>query len=373
MIGALGGCFAADGTIGSVCHDAADCGPEQRCHHELCGRCGNGRHESGELCYADPVAIDGPVAVAGFRVADLDGDGRDEIVTLDDGGVVRHWLARSAGAAFVGTAIDAAAAATAFALGDADGDGRGDIVVASQASVTVHAGAADGTFADVLQLDVGHSVAEATVVPATEAPATLAFVDDLGSLHVIELVGGATARRIDVGTKVHIGPAVYFDDDEYVDLAVVDERQNRLAVVTGGTWDGVTRVGVGRGPTAVVGYDREGDGRTDFLTLDRFGHTVTVVAASGDGDLRLLDGLAFALAPTAATAFDADLDGTPDVFVATSEAISFWRGEAGRYPEPVRLADGGVDAIAVGRFTALPLFDLVALRGGVLYRHQVDP
>lgn len=364
-------CFSGDATVGAICGEASDCGPGQQCRHELCGRCGNGSHESGELCYADPIAIEGAGEVKSFRVADLDANGRDELFALDVDGRLRRFAAP--GRTLEGQEVALPEPAAGFALGDADGDGRGDIVVFAGATITALIAGEDGTFAASTPLDAGHVVAEATVVPMREAPGALLFVDDQGSLFAMDLLDGAAAARIDVGTKVHVGPAVYFDDDEFLDIAIVDERQNRMGVVAGPSWDRFIRVDVGRGPTAVVGYDRDGDGRHDFLTLDRFGHTVTLVASSGEGDLRVLDSLAFATAPLAATAFDADFDRTPDVFVGTDASLEFWRGESGRNPEGVTFADGPVDAMAIAQFGAAPVFEILTLAGGVLRRRAVDP
>ncbi len=365
------GCFSGDVTIGAVCADASDCGPAQQCRHELCGRCGNGEHEAGELCYSDPVEVADAPAIAMFRIADLDRDGRDEVVVVDEAGTLRHLSAQ--GGVLGSRTITTPSPVTTLALGDGDGDGEGDIVAASGTLVTVLAADDQGDFSPIFGLDVGHVIAEATVVPRLEQAATLGFVDDVGALHVIDLVEGAVARHIDVGTQVHVGPAVDFDDDENLDLAVVDERQNRLAIVTGGSWDGFTRLDVGRGPTAVVAYDRDRDGRLDFMTLDRFGRTVTLVSAAADRGLRALDSLALGTAPIAATAFDADLDGEPDVFVGTDVGVEFWRGEAGRNPESVMFATGGVQSIGVGRFGPLPVLELVTLADGRLRRQAVNP
>lgn len=364
-------CFSGDATVGAVCGEASDCGPGQQCRHELCGRCGNGSHESGELCYASPIAIDGAADVRSFHVADLDGNGRDELYVLDGAGALRRFAAP--GRTLEAQDVALPEPATGFALGDADGDGRGDIVAFAGATITVLVAAEDGSFVAAAKLDAGHVLAEATVVPTREAEGALLFVDDQGSLFAMDLVDGAVAARIDVGTKVHVGPAVYFDDDEFVDVAFVDERQNRMGVVAGPRWDRLVRIDVGRGPTAVLGYDRDGDGRHDFLTLDRFGHTVTLVASSGEGDLRLLDSLAFATAPLAATAFDADFDGTPDVFVGTDATLEFWRGEIGRNPEGVTFDSGAIEAMAIAKFGAAPVFEILTLAGGVLSRRAVDP
>ncbi len=363
----LCGCFSGDATIGSICGGPGDCGPDQQCRHELCGRCGNGAHEAGELCYGDAVAIPGATSVRLFRIADLDRDDRDELVTLDDDGTVRHWVAR--GGALQDTVV---ANGVAFALGDADGDGDGDIVVAAGSVVTVFA-ADQGGFAAALELDVGHIVAEATVVARTEAPAELAFVDDAGSLLRVELVADAMPQRIDVGTAVHVGPAIHLDDDGVLDLAFVDARQNRMGVIIGGSWGTFVRVDVGRGPTGVVAYDRDGDGRHDFLTLDGFGHTVTLVGATAAGGLRVVDSLAFDRAPMAATALDADFDGVPDVVVATELAHEIWRGDGDRHPEGLIFEGTGAAQLGVARFGALRLLEIVRLVDGRLLRQAVDP
>jgi len=367
-------CFSGDATIGSICAEARECGPDQQCRHELCGRCGNGLHEPFEVCYADAADAGAPPSVQRFRSGDLDRNARDEVVMLDSNGVLYHAPA-------VGGVLDPRliavvpvdAVVATFATGDVDGDSVAEIVAAIGMRVVVFTADAEGVFAPSFELDVGRVIAEMTVVPALEAMATIALVDEDGSLFVVDPVADAVPRAVEVGTAVHLGPAVYFDEDEIVDLAVVDERQNRMAVVRGGAWNSITRVDVGRGPFAVLAYDRDGDGQTDFLTLDRFGRTATLVAADGKGDLRVIDSLAFDTPPVAATAFDADFDGVVDVFVATADAIELWRGEGGRNPDSVLFAGTGASALGVGRFSAAPVLDLVALVDGELQRHEVVP
>jgi hypothetical protein len=364
-------CFSGDATIGSICGDAHDCGPEQQCRHELCGRCGNGLHEPFEVCYADPADAGGPTDIQRFRSSDLDRNGRDEVVMLDAAGALYH--APAVGGVLDPRMIALDAVVTTFAVGDVDGDSVAEIVASSGMRAIVLAADDEGVFAPAFELDVGRVIAELTIVPALEATATLAFVDADGSLFVVEPVADAVPQAVEVGTAVHLGPAVYFGEDDIVDLAVVDERQNRMAVVHGGAWNRVTRVDVGRGPFAVVAYDRDGDGTADFMTLDRFGRTVTLVAASLAGTLEVIDSLAFDTVPLAATAFDADFDGIADVFVATDDAIELWRGEGGRHPENVQFDTSGATALGVGRFSAAPVLDLVTLVGGELQRHEVVP
>jgi hypothetical protein len=44
-------CFDGFGTIGAVCESDFQCGLEQSCVNSVCGICGSGTIEPGELCF----------------------------------------------------------------------------------------------------------------------------------------------------------------------------------------------------------------------------------------------------------------------------------------------------------------------------------
>lgn len=370
-LGLLGACFQGEGTIGAVCSEAADCGPQQACRHELCGRCGNGSHEAGEVCYADALAIDTPPVRSSLRVVDVDDDDRDELLGLDDQGALQ-WI-RPAGTAFTAQVLPVTGV-TAFAVTDLDDDGDTDVLAASGDGVV--ALLRDGeAFTNAAPRSLGHAATELGLVP-TDAGLLLVFVDDQGGAFAAPLGGDTVPVAMPaLGTAVHLGPSIYVDGDDHADLVVVDHRGNRLQVLLG---DGATLVagdtiGVGRGPRAVLGWDRTGDGRRDFLTLDHEGRTVTLVDVDDDGSLSVFGALAIAAAPTGVTALDVDFDDSTDLVVSSARGLWLWRGPQGQSIDAVQLFEAPADGVWVARFGVLPVFDLLALREGVPQRIEVDP
>ncbi|MBX7079161.1 MAG: hypothetical protein K1X88_08260 [Nannocystaceae bacterium] len=373
LVGAtLGGgaCFDGDATVGAVCSQASDCGPHQGCRHELCGRCGDGAHAEGELCFADAVAVTDVPAVASVRAVDLDGDGRGELLSLGpDGGL--SWL-RPHGGSLVAMPLHpgpVAASADGAIAGD---DGRDLVLAASPGLLVLEQ--RDDAFVGVQTLTLPLPAVEVAIVPLAQGVA-LAWVDEAGSAW-LQLPGDdAVPQALSVGTAVHLGPVGRFDDDAHDDLAVVDTRANRVQLLHG---DGTTLVPgatltVGRGPVAAIGWDRTGDGRTDLLTLDVTGRTVTMVDVGAGGALSSPGALALAAAPTGAVAIDGDFDGVLDVFVGSVRGITVWRAAGSETLDAVHLDTRAVDGLTHARFGPLPLPTLLAVRGAMLERIEVDP
>jgi hypothetical protein len=366
----LGACFDGDATIGAVCSQASDCGPHQGCRHELCGRCGDGAHAEGELCFADEVAVADAPAVVSVRAVDLDRDGRDELLALtDEGGV--SWL-QPAGDTLAPMLVHPGPV-TAVADGAILGDDGRDLVIAAGAGLVVLE-QRDGAFVGGATLALPLPVAEVAVVPLAQGVA-LGWVDEAGSAWLQPLGAETPPQALAVGTAVHLGPVARFDDDEHVDVAVVDTRGNRVQLLHG---DGTTLVPgatltVGRGPVAAVQWDRTGDGRADLLTLDVTGRTVTMVDVGAGGTLSSPGALALAAAPTGAIAFDGDFDGVLDVFVGSVRGVTAWRAAGTEVLDAVHVDDRPLDALVLAHTRTLPLPTMVALRGSVLERIEVDP
>jgi hypothetical protein len=122
-------------------------------------------------CFAAAVAIDDTPAYA-IAIADVDGDGHDEIIAGGDDGLRVFEL--DGGMPSAVTTIATTGRVTALAAGRLDDDATEDIVALTDAQrVVVVQGGTDGTVASLIISDVQRDVALSPIVAATPTFATV--------------------------------------------------------------------------------------------------------------------------------------------------------------------------------------------------------
>ncbi|MFO0574702.1 MAG: FG-GAP-like repeat-containing protein [Polyangia bacterium] len=108
--------------------------------------------------------------------------------------------------------------------------------------------------------------------------------------------------------------------DGKADLIVPGFDSQQLTVLRGkgdGTFDTLAPVGVGLGPRAAAIADIDGDGKADALVLNSAGNTLDVLLGKGDGTFEPTQRLLLTATPYAMTVADLNADGKPDVAVAS--------------------------------------------------------
>lgn len=180
----------------------------------------------------------GTAAPRHLRVADMDGDGRDDLIALEDGNYARPAVTvfRRDGAEWVaGEPARVGRWPVALATGDLDGDGRRDVVTANLRDHEL----------SVLLGDERRGLRAARAVRTGKDPSDVALVDA--------------------------------DRDGDLD-ALVTSGEDALLVYRGrgdGTFERAQRVGDERVESVLVA-DLDRDGVQDFLVLGRYSGTVSV-------------------------------------------------------------------------------------------------
>jgi hypothetical protein len=335
---------------------------------------------------------------AGVALADLDGDGRLDIVVGDRASdlvsvLINTTAAGSTTPSFAdhadfatGDTGSGAIGSPAVAVADLDGDGRPDVV----------AGNSRGALSVLMNATVAGSSALAFAahadVPSIENATSIA-VDDFnadGKPDLAVIAGGPTgtsatvsvfldtttgstpafAPRLDITTGADANHVVAADvnGDALPDLVVSNGVASKLSILTNTTAPSASAATFAKsdletanGPVALASADFNGDGKPDLAAAEVF--------AGGAAVEVFLDKTASEATPTFATtgaqaaeisvplaiaASDLDGDGKPDLVIVGDDQVSVWldttppNTSAVTFAGHVDFSDSGPIAIAVG-------------------------
>ncbi|MEM7305530.1 MAG: VCBS repeat-containing protein [Planctomycetota bacterium] len=259
------------------------------------------------------VAVPVGLGVEDVLAADVDGDGREDLVTANGkGNDLGVLLGQGAGAFAPQPSVPLADHPLALAGGDLDGDGDFDLVAATQGlpffvagSTFSVLGGGDGTFAAPQLIELG-------------------------------------ARPTDITTAD-------FDGDGVLDVAVTDEELGDVAVhlgTGGGAFAPSTQYLLAGEGWAVATADFDADGSLDLaLSVDAFAATdfLTVLAGTGTGAFLPSQFLFGPDGPRSLASADLDANGTADLVVtddALQPALSFLGAGDGTFAAPLAIDAG---------------------------------
>lgn len=385
---ALAGCFRGDGTLGAACERDDDCGGGQRCTHAVCGLCGDGLAQPGELCSVPAAAPEGaPRLGAGTLAAiDLGRDGTTELVGRGDDGVVTLWRGDGAGRFTLATRVLEGGEAGPVRLGELDDDAALDLAVVDAQARTLAVGLGDGAGAWAMgpPLALAGGVVDLGLGRATPGRAAwVAWIDD-GGLWQAEVGEGAVLGQplaLEGPRAQWLGDPVVLDDVGGPDLVVVDVDGRRLEPWWSGDAGRLARgepLALEARAVEVITADVDGDGDADVLVPDDDGG-VSVIVSDGEGGLVLAGRVEVPGPARAVVVVDLDRDGDRDLLVAVAHEPALWllpRREGG-YPDPAALpvegAVGAVAAVDVDRDGLVELLLGPAEGTGALRVVEVEP
>lgn len=237
-----------------------------------------------ELVAADPLPLD--AGGAALAVADLNGDGRDDVVAVDPRtGALRVVLAGDGATRWMpAEAQQLAAPLGRVAAGDLDGDGNADVAVAGRRQgVWILRGNGDGTLAAPYAVGAGSDAVDVAIA-AVDGGAAELLVADLGGDALVLLGDGASPPGFRLGARVGAGPA-----PRRIVAADVD-RDGRPDLVTLGDGPRVDEIAVHRFRRVAQGLP-EYTARWRVTAIDGAVAELLVAELTGDGapDLVLRD------------------------------------------------------------------------------------
>lgn len=360
VLAILGGCFRGEATLGSVCREDADCGADQGCDNEVCGYCGDGVAQAGELCSVAADALPGaPTGSAGTLLAlDLEGDRTIELVTRADDGAVMLWRGDGDGGFATGTRVAEGGRTGPVRLGELDDDAALDLVVVDAEARTIALGLGDGQGAwsfgpaaavSGTPVDVGVAGARG------DGPAWVAWVDEAGLWQAWVDAEARTlgeAVMLAEGGPWWIGEPLALDEDAALDLLVADVEGLRLEPWRGDGVGGLVRgepIALEGRATEVTTLDVDGDGDVDALVTDEAGG-ITVLVSDAEGGLVKAGRATVPGAAHAVAVADLDRDTDRDLVVAVEHEPALWalRLRGGWYAEPIALPAAGAVGAVVG-------------------------
>jgi len=340
----------------------------------LIGLAGSGGARAGTLTFSPAVNSPtggsfgpGPGAET-TAVADLDGDGRLDVVVTDLATTTTRALRNIGGGHFAQPMLlPQSRGVLAVAAGEFNGDSRPDIVGRSGQAVALWTGNGDGTFTLAQQLPSLSNVQQAIAVGDVDSDGLEDVVTTTAlGFQVFHgtgsgLAAGPQTQALGVLSDVAIAN---LDGDGRPDVVVADATpllQQARAFL--GNGDGTFRVAgthaTGYGPEGVSVGDLNHDGFDDAVTSDSFSgigvppqFSITVLLSDGHGGFASSAIYPTARGPVSGAIGDLNADGNPDVVIAgvAGEGLAAYTndgtGQLTRVPVPAVVNAPQTPAIA---------------------------
>jgi hypothetical protein len=315
-------------------------------------------------------------------IADLDRDGRPDLVTANhEGNSVSVLLGNGGGTFQARQDYATGSGPVSVAAGDLNGDGNPDIVTVNETDVSVLLGNGDGTVQAANDYPTG-SMPDAVAVGDLNGDGRPDIVTanlNGGSVSVLLGNGDGTFQvNHDYATAPYPGSVAVGDlnGDGRPDIVTANLYGDSVSALLGngdGTFQANHDYATGSGPNAVAVGDMNGDGRADVVTANLYGGSVSVLLANTDGTLQAKHDYATGDRYSLSVAVgDLNADGRPDVVAShygdAAAGLSVMLGNGdGTFQVPREFATDahGVppDSVAVGDLNGDGRPDVVTANG----------
>jgi hypothetical protein len=291
-------------------------------------------------------------------VVDLNGDGFPDIVTANSNGAsndVSVLLANGDGTFRPQQRFAAGNFPSSVAVADLNGDGKPDIVTANSESndISVLLGNGDGTF-QTQQLFAAGDYPESVSVADLNGDGKPDIVTANGDSNDVSVLLGngdgtfQTQQRFGAGGFPVSVAVADLNGDGAPDIVTANLGSNDVSVLLGngdGTFTLLQRFAAGDFPSSVAVADLNGDGKLDIVTANTGSDDVSVLLGNGDGTFQNEHAfnVDFGSAPFFVTVADLNGDGIPDLAVAnfSSSDVSVHLGNGdGTFQNPLFYATG---------------------------------
>jgi hypothetical protein len=336
--------------------------------------------------------------------ADLNGDGRDDIVVTNRfSNDLSILLGAGDGTFLPELRLTAGLGPSSVAVGDLNHDGYPDLVVGNAgdlltltpgSDLSVFLGHGDGTFGAETRIVVGPrpvAVALGDVDGDGDQDIVVALgpgFRTLGPGTVLSLLGhGDGTFQSPIVTSAGLGiqdmALADFDGDGRIDAAIANYGTSDVTILLGSGGGGFVAgesIGVGSAPARLLVTDLNEDHRPDLVVSGGYAGGLSVLRGRGDGTFALLGPFPAGDAPFGAVSADFNGDGHPDVAVASGNTSSYdsggvrvllGAGDGSLGPQTVTHTGDGLYAITMGDYDRDGKTDL-AVGTGALFGDR-DP
>ncbi len=285
----------------------------------------------GEGGFQPAVEIDRG-GVVSLALADLDGDGLVDVVAAHGGAAPISFVFGTPGGFAEPEDLPqddgSPAAPSSVVVADFDGDGRPDIVAVDEAygRLSLWLQTPTGEFSTPLTLEVGGSPGQLGVGELGGSDAPDVAIPNIGATSVAVLLFADGSFDIAASVIVGDGPRAVaiadLDGDGRDDLAAADGTGDSCSIAFGGaaSLGGATSLAAGPGPRAVVVGDMDNDGLGDVAVTLESANALAVFLHDEPGTFLPAQWVATGPSPGAAALADFNGDGLGDIAVGTASA-----------------------------------------------------